>query len=187
MFDDFVKAFYNPITDLYDRIGKWKQLQDDLATKVRLLYLECCRNLALLNSLNLSRSGTKAKIDDPDFLAAAAALEVEILEMIFFEGEKNSKFFKLLSKKIEMQPEESDAAPLPPGAETSAERNIIQAAVSLYISIATLKKVAVMPRTGKALKRINFRTRLANIRTNLLAIVKVLAAAEEIGAILRRT
>ena len=43
-----LKGLYNLGTDCIDRYGKWKQLGDDVDAKIRLLYLECRRNLALL-------------------------------------------------------------------------------------------------------------------------------------------
>lgn len=184
MIQQLIDTAYSPITDLYDRISKWKQLKDDLAIKTRLLYLECARNLALLATVQLDKTGSEIKADDADYLAVIATLEIEILEMLFFEGEKNSKFFKLLNAQMETALDDPSLEKQNRSSEKKPP-TVIQACVSLYVSIYTLKKIAQMPRTGKALRKVNFRTRLRNIRTNFVAIVQMLSRQKEVEAILR--
>ncbi|MCA9744566.1 MAG: hypothetical protein H6695_13345 [Deferribacteres bacterium] len=182
--DDILKSAYSPLADVYDRISKWKQLKDDLAIKTRLLYLECSRNLALLSTVQLDRAGSEIAADDEDYLAVVGGLEIDVLEMLFFEGEESSKFFKLLNAKMDESVDD-------PGEERQARGRdstpptIIQACVALYVSIYTLRKIAQMPRKGIAFRKVNFRTRLRNIRSNFLAIVKMLSRQKEVDAILR--
>lgn len=185
MFQQILDTAYSPITDLYDRISKWKQLKDDLAIKARLLYLECSRNLALLNTINLERGGSEIKADDEDYIAIVNSLEIEILEMLFFEGEKNSKFFKLLNARMDTTLDDPNLEKQTAGSKNQTPPTVIQACVSLYVSIDTLKKISKMPRKGRALKKVNFRTRLRNIRSNFLAIVQMLSRQKEVESILR--
>jgi len=37
------------LTSLYDRLSKWQQLGDDTVARIRLFYMECKRNLAVLD------------------------------------------------------------------------------------------------------------------------------------------
>lgn len=185
MFQQILDTAYSPITDLYDRISKWKQLKDDLAIKVRLLYLECSRNLAVLNTIILERGGAEIKADDEDYIAIVSSLEIEILEMLFFEGEKNSKFFKLLNERMDTALDDPNIEKQRAGSKDQTPPTVIQACVSLYVSIDTLKKISKMPRKGSALKKVNFRTRLRNIRSNFLAIVQMLSRHKEVESILR--
>lgn len=185
MIQQILDTAYSPITDLYDRIAKWKQLKDDVAIKVRLLYLECSRNLALLSTINLDRAGSEIKFDDADYIAIMSYLEIEILEMLFFEGEKNSKFFKLLNTRMDTTLEDPNLEKQSAGSKDRTPPTVIQACVSLYVSIDTLKKISKMPRKGSAMKKVNFRTRLRNIRSNFLAIVEMLSRQKEVESILR--
>ena len=84
MLDQIPSKLYNPITNLIDRMAEWKQLKNDVNTKLRLLYLECMRNLALLETLDLDTDHDDIPTDDEDYLSMAECLDIEILEMIFW-------------------------------------------------------------------------------------------------------
>ncbi|MFQ5632405.1 MAG: hypothetical protein ACE5I1_26850 [bacterium] len=184
MIQQLIEGSYSPITDLYDRIAKWKQFKDDLAIKTRLLYLECSRNLALLSTIQIDKTGSEIKADDEDFLAVISSLEIDVLEMLFFEGEKNSKFFKLLNAKMDTDIDDPNLERQIRKSE-STPPTVIQACVSLYVSIYALRKIVQMPRKGKAFRKVNFRTRLRNIRSNFVAIVQMLSRQKEVESILR--
>ena len=171
-----IEKYYHPFTDIYDRLGKWKQFHKDIHTKLRLFYLECRQNLELLNILDFNQDNEEILTTDEDFKSVAGQLETEVLEMIFLEGKKNNKFYEVLRKKIDIEEEEDNE-------KQKKKKSLIQACVYLYVKIAILKKIAGIERKGKALKKIYFRARLNNIRYNYLSIVKALCQHKEIKEI----
>ena len=168
-------------TDILDRIVKWRRLKNDLHTTLRLLYLECRRNLELLGIVELDKTDG-IPTSDEDFRTIILCLETEILEMVFLEGEKNRKMYELLRRKLKINElddeEEKGNGPV-------RKVSVIYAIVFLYVKIHTLKKIALMEKKGKALRKIYFRARLRNIKENMLNILEVLAVHKEIREIIR--
>lgn len=178
-----IDALYEPLTNVIEKITEWRRLRHDVKTQMRLFYLECQRNLALLDAVNLENGTKKKKIDtaDQDYLDIAQCLETEILEMTFLTGEKNNRFFRKLCLEVNdlddvEEEEESDKS-------SNKNETIITRAVYLYIRIHTLKKLARIPNSGKALKKIRFRTRLKNIRGTYIFLVNQLNKYEELAEI----
>ena len=165
-------------SELIDRIGKWRQLGNDVSTKLRLLYLECRRNLALLSTLHLGDDAREVPQDDPDYRAVIPHLETEVLELAFFEGRENEGFFKVLEETL--KPGEETALKDMDDAATRGSRTLLHEAVALYVSVTTLRKLAALPGKGQASREIQFKTRLRNIRASLRAIVASLGAHRDI-------
>ena len=80
------EKYYNPFTDIYDRLAKWKQFHKDIDTKLRLFYLECRQNLELLAILDLDP-------DNEDILSLQQTLDEleKVLTGISYVGELTPK------------------------------------------------------------------------------------------------
>ncbi len=138
---------------LFDRWQQYREAREDAAALVRLLYIECRRNLALLDALNLDGSQ-----DDPDYVNVAQGLETAILEQVFMTGEKQTK---ALDKIRQQTASSSEEIPV----------NTTDALMRLYVKITTVQKISRLDADGKALKAIHYRTRLKNVKQQLLQII----------------
>ena len=103
-----VEKYYDPLTNMYDRLSTWKQFRKDVDTKLRLFYLECRQNLELLNILDLNPENDEILTTDQDFKTIIGQLSTEVLEMVFLEGKRNNKFYEVLRKVIDTEEEEED-------------------------------------------------------------------------------
>jgi hypothetical protein len=175
-----VEKYYSPLTDMYERLNTWKQFHKDIDTKLRLLYLECRQNLEFLEILNLQPGNDKISTHDPDYISITRLLTTEVLEMIFLEGKKNSKFYEVLRKVMNIEEDEVENKK---EKQHKKEKSIIQACVYLYVKITTLQRIIGIERKGKALKKIYLRTRLHTIKDNFIDIVKSLGEHKEIREI----
>ena len=172
-----IENIFSPIppVEVIDRAMRWHQSNLDAKAKTRLLYLECKRNLALLSCVDLSDKSS-SKASDDDYLEIAKQLDKDVLEMIFIDGEEGTKFFKYLktiNEKFWFEKEiDSDA--------DEKELNLANTAMQVYLRISVIQKIAKMNKKGEAMKKIFYRTRLRNIQTALLQIVKSLHEKDEI-------
>jgi len=171
-----IKEFVDIGFNVFDRLNKWKQLEKDGHAKTRLLYLECRRNLALIDCMKLgdqNENGSAA-----DLLNTAGLLETEILEMIFMDSEKGNKFFELLSKSVAQKNDDGndEVTGDPDGIKIKGKgkKSIIEAAMFAYIRISLIKKLSSLTPNSSILDNINLKTRLKNIRNAILSIVKKL-------------
>lgn len=161
----------NTAVDIFDRISKWNTITGNSKAKLRLLYLECQKNLTLIDSLNLNKND---EIDN-DYISIINCIETDILEMIFFEGKESKKFLEILKKTIIKKNIENEV--------DGIEEKSMKALTFVYIKIDVLKKLTTIKNEGIALRKINFKVRLKNIRDGLLKIVKTLKKFDEVKAI----
>jgi hypothetical protein len=138
---------------LFDRWRDYRAVRQEASALIRLLYLECRRNLALLDALKLDGAQ-----DDADYVEVAHALETAILEQVFLVGEKQTKVLEHLRKK-------------PEGAEDEDAHDAPDALMRLYVRVTALQKIASLSAKGHALRSINYRKRLENVKKRLLDIV----------------
>jgi hypothetical protein len=176
-----MEKYYGLLSDVYDRLSKWRDLRRETHTKLRLLFLECRRNLEILEVIELEKTNG-IHTDDEDFKSAANALSIEVIEMVFL-GEKGSgKLYEILRKKMRVT--ETTGHGEDEDESHEREMSVMQAIVYLYVKIATLKKILSIERKGSALKKIYYRSRLSNIKVNFLNIVKMLSCHGEVKEIL---
>jgi hypothetical protein len=176
-----VENYYNLLTDVFERLSKWRQLKNEIHTKLRLLYLECRRNLELLNVIELDNP-EGILTDDEDYKSTANALQTEVLEMVFLDGRPNNKLYESLRKNFKYTEisEGEDGAPN----KKEQHASVIQAVVYLYVKIDSLKKILGIERKGSAHKKIYIRARLANIKENFIHVVNLLSSHKEVKEIL---
>ena len=177
--------------DVVQTFKEWRVLKKNIHAILRLLYLECLKNVELLKCLNLEDS--KVPQNDPDFFRVIEQLEITTIEFLFLEGEKNTKIFNILSEKSEIIYEKGDRKTQDSSGQT--EITLIQVVIFIYLKINVLKKLSRVYRTdggfleagkGKVLKNIRYKTRLNNIKSNLIEIIKVLERQKEFKKIMMR-
>lgn len=169
---------YGCVVDIYDRIKKWHELGDDNDAKLRLFYLECKRNLAVLDCIG-TRKVANVSIDEAEPQYIALLLEIDILEMIFLANSENIAFFKVLSQKAEVKTKGKDCLPDEIMTDKANQnKSIIQWAMFIYVRVSVLKKLAEMKKGQKSLKKIKYRQRLHNIKVAYLGIVNQLKKQE---------
>ncbi len=173
--------YYGILSDVYDRLSKWRDLKREIHTKLRLLYLECRRNLEMLEVVELEKTNG-IYTDDEDFKSVANALSIDVLEMVFLEEKGSGKLYEILRKKMSV----TETIKHGEDGDESRDRDmsVMQAIVYLYVKIATLRKILAIEKKGVALKKIYLRSRLSNIKLNFLNIVTMLACHKEVKEIL---
>ena len=171
---DIVKGVYDISTNIYDRYAKWKSLDKEVSVKIRLLYLECKRNLALLDCIS-ERARKDTKVNESEFLSIAALLETDILEMVFMEGEKETKLFETLSQKVDVELTRDDVSGEEGINSAKQRKSVIQLVMYVYVRVSILKKLASSKEGSKVLKNIKYRKRLENIKSAYISIIKGLS------------
>lgn len=159
-----VKEYFGIGTDVLDRYTKWHNLKRDVNAKIRLLYLECRRNLALLDCINTDKLNDEACLSD--LLKLMLLFETDILEMIFMDGEKGNKLFDIFLKPIVAEKENEDDS------EKKEMRTFVQAAMFIYVQASVLKKLGKPDIKASVLKKINYKVRISNLKKALSEIVK---------------
>ncbi len=152
------------VLGIFDRIKSWKDIKDGVTTQYRLLYLECMRNLDLMDCFKIDKSNK----NDPDLKSLIKALELDYIELTFFDNNNTQILHKLINCKIEYKSEENKI--------NGFKSNLL---TSVYLKIRTIKKLAEIEKKGEALRNINYKVRLANIKEGLLKIVKILGEEKE--------
>ncbi len=172
----------------WDRFRQWRELRRNVHAVVRLLYLEALKNYELLKCIKLEPG--KVRQDDADYFAVIEQLDTSIMEFIFLEGEKSSKIVDILANKSRIVREK--------GEDEDGEEDIklIHVVIFVYLKIDVLKKLAAMatdtgggpPRASKerALKAVRYKTRLANVKSNLAEIIETLEKQKEFRKIRMR-
>jgi len=183
----FIPDTYGCATDVYDRIKKWRDLGDDNDARLRLFYLECKRNLAVLDCIGTRR--TSESTDESELRFIAPLLETNMLEMLFLADPEGTSLFKVLAKKatVETKGKDSfeDESGQVPGLHGSSgnkarTKTVIQWAMFIYVRVAALKKLAEMRDGLDSLKKIKYRQRLYNIKAAYLGIIEELTEQEAI-------
>lgn len=166
-----LKGLYIIGTDCIDRYSKWKQLGDDVDAKIRLLYLECRRNLALLDCLRMEKGRAKGT-ESAALLKIIPLLETSIIEMAFMDDQKGKRLFDILNKEIDLNPGKKPAAK--DNTETMKDKKRktrIKVAMSIYASVKTLEGLTKLNADAKMLKKIDYRRRIENIRKAYLCLI----------------
>jgi len=139
-------------TSLWDRYHRAKAIASDAIAFRRLLYLECRRNLGILDSLNLDTEFTGSSV-----AAIGLMLETAVLEQVLAQGVVPTRVFASLG-----DPSETQRGLFAP------DRTAREAAMALYVSISSLQKLAPLVSDELPFKTLNFTTRLKHIQSNLL-------------------
>lgn len=151
--DDFIST----AGSLFERWRQYLALRGDAEALVRLVAIECRRNLAVLSALRLD----SAEQSDPDLLAVAAVLESEALESLFAVGPKENKARKILAQPAAPSKVADDADEDLPG----------ELLLRIYVRLTAMQKLLRLPRVGAALREIRWRTRLSNVESDLRTAV----------------
>lgn len=150
------------IGSVFDR---WKKLNDTKIERevlLKLLYIESRRNLALLDAIRLDGE----EQDDADYLSVAEELETAILEH-YLMGKEDSR--GALAKFVGVLTFADEPLSEPPK----------DTLMSIYVRITALQKICRLPMKGTVLKNIRYRTRLQNLKSSLVELVKFLG--QELG------
>jgi hypothetical protein len=163
-------------SDIFDRYQRWKLLGKDVDAKLRLFYLECRRNLSLLDCIKM-KNEAGAFINDKELLKTARLLNVDVLELVFMDGEKSHHLFEILSSPSGFQCEEwEEMEANTPSDNLSKKRTLLQLAMFVYVRIMVLKDIAELKDGQTTLKNMKYGVRLSNIKNAYLILVKKLHA-----------
>lgn len=149
---------------LFDKIEKWQKLKGEVQTRYRLLYLECKRNLSLIDCLNLEKGDGQ----DKDLLNIIPKLSTDIIELVFLDSSNRKILKSILNAQTDFEAESKN---------TKVEK--LNSITSVYIKITTLKSIYELNPNGNMLKRINYKTRIKNIQNGLLTLIEVLSDSED--------
>jgi len=159
-----MKMDANLVLGIFDRIKLWKNVKDGVKTQYRLLYLECMRNLDLIDVLNLENPNG----NDIDYKSVIKLLETNFIELTFFNKHNNKILISLTECETDYENEEDIVS--------NFRQNLL---TSVYLKIKTVQKLVELEKKGDALKNINYKVRLKNIKSSLLKIVKILSKEKE--------
>ena len=148
--------------DIFDRIKKWKNIGDANNTKLRLLYLEISKNLDVLNSIKLKKE-KGVKFNAPDYLELIDILDTTILEVTFMESDSTERLFKNF-KKFNISEIKSEYGKKDDN-EKDKLKEPMDLLIFLYKKINSFKSLKTLfASENKALRNINFKVRLNNIK-----------------------
>ena len=169
-----LKGLYNIGTDCIDRYSKWKQLGDDVDAKIRLLYLECRRNLALLDCLRMEK-GRMTKTESAALLKIIPLLDTSIIEMAFMDDQKGKKLFDLLNKEVDLKlTEERTIKSEKQAGKIKRRQTRIKVAMRIYTSVKVLEGLSRLNADEKMLRKLDYKRRISNIRAAYICMVKSL-------------
>ena len=169
-----LKGLYNIGTDCIDRYSKWKQLGDDIDAKIRLLYLECRRNLALLDCLRMEK-GRMTGTESAALLKIIPLLDTSIIEMVFMDDQKGKKLFELLNKEVDLKLNEERTIKIERQAGKIKQRQTrIKVAMYIYTSVKVLEGLSRLNADEKMLRKLDYKRRISNIRAAYICMVKSL-------------
>ena len=169
-----LKGLYNIGTDCIDRYSKWKQLGDDIDAKIRLLYLECRRNLALLDCLRMEK-GRMTGTESAALLKIIPLLDTSIIEMVFMDDQKGKKLFELLNKEVDLKLNEERTIKIERQAGKIKQRQTrIKVAMYIYTSVKVLEGLSRLNADEKMLRKLDYKRRISNIRSAYICMVKSL-------------
>jgi hypothetical protein len=146
----------NLVGGLVDRWHGVKQADLDEKALIRLLTIECRRNLAILE-VAVAR---KEPLSDKALWQVPSVLQVEAVEAILGQGKAAVGAFAKLEKATLTDTDAGDAA-----------AGVLMA---LYARISALQALAAMNATAP-LSKVRIKQRLANLHADLSAVVKCLA------------
>jgi hypothetical protein len=142
----------------------------------RLLVLECRKNLALLDVLDLD--GDQIPNDASGYLAVCRHLETGALEMLLADSTASSKLMAQLAKEKINIPDETDAEDVLNQANntTKKEASTTDRLLRLYVRLTTVRTIASLwtKDDRQGYRHIAFATRLRNIKKVYVDIVRAL-------------
>jgi hypothetical protein len=137
---------------------------------LRLLFLECRANLAILEVVDMEQR--QADEDQEPLSGAAAILETEILERCLLAGKSNREIFRKIRKVDSQDPLAEDETPA--GGSAVASRLL-----NLYTAVSALQRISSGKVKAGAIRKIRYKNLLRNVRASLLAVLPGLRAAAD--------
>lgn len=169
------KDIIDSTLSVVEKYSTWRQLKKDTGAILRLLYLESKRNSNLLSSIKYENKIRDTKNQESEFNGIIAALEIEILELIFMAGKSNSKVFEFMKNPSEFDIDDD---------ENLTNETPLNALSFLYIKIWALKKLITMNQCS-VMKKINYKVRLKNIQSAYISLMINLEKVPEIKILIR--
>lgn len=169
-----ITPYLSPALSIYDRIDKWKSLKNNVESQIRLIYIECRKNMALLEIVK-EEKGYK----DEEIIKIIGKLNIEITESIFCPGEGNKKLFKKLSKKIKVKIPNDIEGQLP-FSYSPEEYNIYKTLLTIYLKIYSVQLFAELKKEKVENLKILFSVRLKNIKDLLHLVITEMRKLDEI-------
>ena len=151
-----VKGIFDIGFNIFDRYEKWAKLRNKTDVKIRLLYLECRRNLALIDCIPEEGGDLKT------LFQIVQKLETNVLEMVFMEDDGNKNFINALMKSGE------DSKKREP---EKRSKTILGIGMSLYVRVYILKRLFELHDAKSKLKNIRYEKRLKNIKDSYRSMV----------------
>jgi hypothetical protein len=151
---------------VFDLATSYKQSGLDAHSVLRVLRVECLKNLRLLDALRPNIEG-KSVYKDADILMIVKYLEIDIFALVGTLAENNTKIRRILHSNLNIQwNSESDRE----DDTTIQPNNLLDLVESTYIKIWVIQKLVEEKPKGIALKNINYLKRLENIKKGLSKI-----------------
>ena len=168
---------------IVDRFTKWKQGRYNTGARLRLLYLECERNVALVRCINTSDtlSGV-GRI--PKGIPMASELDTDILEMAFLEGFEGRSFLMgIKDARIQVGETDDDST-----SQTDKMNSLSGALASILVRVTLLKKLARVVKSHEDAidYTVDIAKRLQNLQKDYVEVIKLLATLEPIEALRSR-
>lgn len=159
------------------------QLSGSAEAVLRMLYLECRYNLAVLEALNFDHSATRG---EHAFRAAAQHLQTVVMANIFSTAGESKKALSILKQEVELQLADGDAK----GTSRIKHVSILSACVFVHVRVQALNSISNFARreVGRGVRQIRFKTRLLNVQAAIAQIANALEhhkAIKPLGSIQR--
>ena len=165
------------VGSLFDRLEKWKQVRTETSSLVRLLYLEVCGNMELLEIMKFKKRG-EISYTDPDLQFIIRNFATDILEMVFAIDDNASLYdFLRAHGRIRLGG---------PKSRKFCYENVLQAICFVYVKMDLLRKISCLEEKNDCLKEIRVSERLDNVRGRLTMIKNKLEELDEIRPIARK-
>lgn len=153
--------FLNLLVDLDKLLAKEDDIQKKNKIKLAMLMIECKYNLDILSSLNLDNIINNNQLRLVINLLSTTALEIILIEGFLSVDSKTLKFFYTLTASIKKITSFEDQ-------EQIKEDDPLL--LNLYKRISVLKAISTIDPPYTALKEINFKSRLLNLKEVLLQL-----------------
>ena len=174
-------ALVGPGWSLFEKTKWFREAGLDTSTIKRLVLIECRKNLALLEPLNLNDESVAQ--DAPAIIAVARRIEFASLEALLATDDKANKTLEeLRDLPLQQRDEDSDLGVIPKKQPADKPVSVGERIIRLYVRMNSLRTFAEIWSEGEAkrlggVREIRFRTRLKNLRDTLLKIESALSGS----------
>lgn len=175
------------ISNVLELINNVSRIKKDTNTFLRLLYIQTCQNLEILNILNAEAIKSK-KPNDPIMRKLLDLMQLEVLEAVFYDSseEKDLKLYEKLKKRGKVKNSKNQLRIQDKGTEKLVKQkyiyeNILQAISFVVIKVNLLKSLSTLTEEeSELISNMRVNIRIFNIRERLVMIKESLGQMDEV-------